>query len=144
MKEMARSIRRPFAIGILAATAVIAAAVARRYLVAADLIEADSGRRLVQVVVGLALAVHGNFMPKGYGTAAVSACATGRAQSALRIGGWAMALAGLVYAGLWSFAPLPWADGLSDVVVGAAVLVTAFALWTLASRRPRPNTRMPV
>ena len=59
------------------------------------------------------------------------AAAVARAQSALRVGGWSMTLAGLAYAGLWAFAPLGVANIASMVVVAAAMLITmGFGGWT--------------
>jgi hypothetical protein len=46
-------------------------------------------------------------------------------QSALRVGGWSLTLAGLAYAGLWAFAPLKFADATGLIVLAGATLVTA-------------------
>ena len=65
---------------------------------------------------GLMIAWYGNRMPK---TVVPSACA----RQARRVAAWAMVLSGLVYAGLWAFAPIPVAiwGGSGAVLAGVAV-----------------------
>jgi uncharacterized membrane protein len=78
-------------------------------------IDAHTVTRLVLGATGLMVAWFGNRMPK---TIAPSA----RARQAQRVGGWSMALSGLVYAGLWAFAPFDVAliGGCAAVVAGIA------------------------
>ena len=79
-------------------------------------IDGDAVRRLVTGIFGLWLAWCGNRMPK---TFVPNACA----RQARRVGGWSMVLSGLIYAGLWAFAPIPvavWA-GSGAIVVGMAM-----------------------
>lgn len=78
----------------------------------------------MQVFVGLMLAAYSNLMPKDVGRWRATAQAAARVQSALRVGGWSMTLAGLTYAGLWAFAPLGVADVASTIVVATATLIT--------------------
>ena len=63
-------------------------------------IDGDTVMRLVMGMNGLMIASNGNRLPKAV---VPSACA----QRARRVAGWAMALSGLVFAGLWAFAPIP-------------------------------------
>jgi len=79
-------------------------------------IDADTVTRLVLGATGLMVAWFGNRMPK---TIAPSASA----RQAQRVGGWSMALSGLVYAGLWAFAPTDVAliGGCAAIVIGIAV-----------------------
>jgi hypothetical protein len=79
-------------------------------------IDGETVTRLVLGATGLMVAWFGNRMPK---TIAPSA----RARQAQRVGGWSMALSGLVYAGLWAFAPTEVAliGGCGAIVVGIAV-----------------------
>jgi hypothetical protein len=81
-------------------------------------IDADTVTRLVLGATGLMVAWFGNRMPK---TIAPSA----RARQAQRAGGWSMALSGLVYAGLWAFAPLEVAliGGCGAIMTGIAVTI---------------------
>ena len=102
---------------------------ALRYAGATGWISEDLSRRAVQVMIGLGLAGYGNLMPKQSGKPRASAQAETAAQAALRVGGWSMALAGLVYAALWAFAPLAFADDASlFVILGATALTLGFAI----------------
>ena len=113
-----------------------AAAVA--YAQSLDLIGPDAAKRTIQVMSGLILAAYANLMPKDVGRWQASAVAVARAQSALRVGGWSMTLAGLAYAGLWAFAPLGVANIASMVVVASAMLITmGFGGWTLLACRSK-------
>lgn len=81
-------------------------------------IDADTVTRLVLGATGLMVAWFGNRMPK---TIAPSA----RARQAQRVGGWSMAISGLVYAGLWAFAPTDVAliGGCGAIIIGIAITV---------------------
>jgi hypothetical protein len=88
------------------------------------------------VIIGLWLAVQGNFMPKSV-RGARSPEAGRRVQVALRVGGYAFTLAGLAYASVWAFAPFQIADIVSIIVVASAMALTmGYAGWAvLACRR---------
>ena len=81
-------------------------------------IEGETVTRLVLGATGLMIAWFGNRMPKTFVPSA-------RARQAQRVGGWSMALSGLVYAGLWAFAPFDVAllGGCGAILVGIAVTV---------------------
>ena len=132
--------RRPIGIALATAATILATSALARYLQSVDVVDAETGRRMAQVVVGLALAVWGNYMPKRFGPGGANACASSRACSAVRVGGWSMTLAGLVHAGLWAFAPVAVADVVGMVVVLTALLVTlSYGTWALSRGRPRPG-----
>lgn len=109
---------------IALAVLLLGTSAALAYAQRLDLIEPDTARRLVQVMIGLMLAAYANLMPKDVGRWPASPVAVARAQSALRVGGWSLTLAGLAHAGLWAFAPMAFANTASTVVVAAATLVT--------------------
>lgn len=46
-----------------------------------------------------------------------------RARKSTRVGGWSMVLSGLIYAGLWAFAPIPVA-----IVAGCGAVMTGIAV----------------
>ena len=79
-------------------------------------IDADTVTRLVLGATGLMVAWFGNRMPKTIAPGP-------RARQAQRVGGWSMALSGLVYAGLWAFAPTEVAliGGRGAIMLGIAV-----------------------
>ncbi len=127
-----------FALGLAAVFLAVAAGL--RFAAAETMITDDLARRAVQVLIGLGLAAYANVMPKQLGGPRKSAEAETRAQAALRVAGWSMTLAGLAHAGLWAFAPLPFASTVSTVLVAGATLVTlAYAIWCFtACRRSAP------
>ncbi|HWI86576.1 MAG TPA: ammonium transporter [Sphingomonas sp.] len=79
-------------------------------------IDQDTVIRLVIGLNGIWIAWYGNRMPK---TFVPSACA----RQARRVAGWSMALSGLVYVGLFAFAPIRVAalGGAGAVLAGIAV-----------------------
>jgi hypothetical protein len=79
-------------------------------------IDGDTVTRMVIGINGIMIAWYGNRMPKAFVPSV-------RARQAARVGGWSMVLSGLVYAGLWAFAPIPVAiwGGCGAVVAGIAV-----------------------
>jgi len=109
---MKKSLIGDFAWGIGIVVLALGATYARNL----GYIDAEAVTRLVLGSTGLMVAWFGNRMPK---TIAPSA----RARQAQRVGGWSMALSGLVYAGLWAFAPTDVALilGCGAIVVGIAV-----------------------
>ena len=128
--------RTSFAVAL--AVLIMGTAAALRYAQGVDLIGPDAARRTMQVMIGLLLAAYSNLMPKDVGRWRGSTLDVARAQSALRVGGWSMTLAGLAYAGLWAFAPLGSANVASMAVVASAMLITiGYAGWTLLACRSR-------
>lgn len=124
------------ALGLL----ILATSAGLKYAEHLHLIEPHTVRQLVQVMIGLMLAGYANMMPKNLGSWPASPMAVARAQSALRVGGWSLTVAGLVYAGLWAFAPPDVATTVSVVVVATALVVTlGFAGWTLQACRTRKS-----
>jgi hypothetical protein len=132
-------ITRRISFSLAVAGFILAAAAGLKYAQFAQVIDADTARRAIQVIIGLVLAVYGNFMPKDIARAR-SVRAQARVQSALRVGGWAMALAGLIHAGLWAFAPIAVAHLAAMAVVATATLVTmAYAGWAFRSCKRTEN-----
>lgn len=80
-------------------------------------IEGDTVQRLVMGATGLMVAWYGNRMPKTFAPSAT-------AHRVTRVGGWSMALSGLVYAGLWAFAPFDVAVLLGCSAIVAGIMVT--------------------
>jgi hypothetical protein len=79
-------------------------------------IDGDTKLRVLSMN-GLWIAYYGNRLPKAV---VPSACA----QRARRVAGWAMVLSGLVFAGLWAFAPIPVAATVGTGAVFAGVAIT--------------------
>ena len=103
---------------LVVAGGLVAAALAATAARQAGWIDADAVTRIVMGGTGLMLAWVGNRMPKRFVPAA-------QARRVNRVGGWSMAISGLVYGGLWAFAPFDvalWA-GCAAVAAGMAVTV---------------------
>jgi hypothetical protein len=130
-------------IALALAVFILAAAAALRYAQGLEIIGPDAARRTMQVMIGLILAAYANLMPKDIGRWRASARAAARSQTARRIGGWSLTLAGLGYAGLWAFTPIVFADVAGMVIVAAATLGTAaYGGWAhFTCRRPEAAQR---
>ena len=92
-------------------------------------IDRDAVTRIVMGATGLMVAWFGNRMPKAF-----VASAAGR--KVTRVGGWSMALSGLVYAGLWAFAPFDVA-----VLFGCGAVASGIALTVAYSLALRSQTK---
>ncbi|MGV8928460.1 MAG: ammonium transporter [Brevundimonas sp.] len=95
---------------------LIALALAASYARRQGYVDGDMVNRIVMGATGLMIAWFGNRMPKAVAPSA-------DARKVTRVGGWSLALSGLVYAGLWAFAPFDVAlfFGCGAILVGIAV-----------------------
>ena len=103
---------------LAAAGLLIAAALAATAARQAGWIDGDTVTRIVMAGTGLMLAWVGNRMPKAWVPQAA-------ARRVNRVAGWSQAISGLVYGGLWAFAPFDvavWGGG-GAIVLGIAVTV---------------------
>jgi hypothetical protein len=92
-------------------------------------IDPDLGRRAVAILLGLMLAVTGNVLPKLVRPLAAHAGDPARCLAADRFAGWTFAIAGLIFAALWVFAPIQHVMRISALVgLGAFALVAASQL----------------
>jgi uncharacterized membrane protein len=133
IRELSRGIA--FAMLILAGAAIL------RYAQHAGMIGGDAARQLAQIAIGLGLAAYANVMPKRIGRRRASPRAEALSQTTLRVGGWSLTLAGLIYAMLWAFAPSA-ADTAGMLVIATAAVVTlGYALWAYASCRASRDSR---
>jgi len=107
-------------VGSLAfAAGMVALALGAQFARKLGYIDQDTVRRLVTCSIGLWMVWYGNGMPKTMVQVRAPACA----RQAQRVTAWSMVLSGLVYAGLWAFAPIPTAvfAGTGAVLAGLAV-----------------------
>ena len=100
-----------------------------------EVIDADMASRLIQIAIGLTLVVFANGAPKQIGRPRASFEAEGRAQGARRIAGWSLTIAGLIYAGVWVFAPVSLAAPVSIAVVATGLTVTVLCAWNACRSR---------
>lgn len=124
---------RPIRNGLLLAGALLATAALLKAAEHAHFVAPETAVRGGQCAIGLSLAFFANTMPKKF--------AVGRMQTALRVGGWCLTLAGLAYALLSVFAPQNIADTLSMAIVAAATAVTlGLTLWVCTGSRAASTT----
>ena len=90
-------------------------------------IDRDTVERVVLIPVGLWMAWYGNRIPKTFARGA-------NARQAQRVAAWSQVLSGLVFAGLWAFAPMPVAITVGSGAVLAGVAVTFGYCLTLPTR----------
>jgi hypothetical protein len=109
---------------------VVVLALVATYLRKQGHIDPETVNRLVMGATGLMVAAFGNRMPKKF-------VPNEWARRATRVGGWSMTVSGLIYAGLWAFAPPQVA-----VVVGSAAVILGIAVtsWYCMSLRARAKT----
>ena len=126
---------KPLVHALALATAFIIAAAAMRYAQARAIVDAESGRAMMQVLVGLGLAAYANRIPK-HGARSAEIQAAMWSQRALRVAGWTMTLAGLGYAAVWALAPVAVADTSGLLLVSSATLLTMiYFAWSLVRCR---------
>lgn len=101
---------------LVMAGGIIALALAASFARGKGWIDPDTVTRIVLCAIGLMLAWIGNRMPKTIMPGV-------RAAQVNRVGGWSLAISGLIYAGLWIFAPIDVAviGGCAAVIAGIAV-----------------------
>lgn len=95
---------------------IIALALAATFARKLGYIDGDTVTKVVIGINGLMIAWYGNRMPKAFAPSAL-------ARQVTRVGGWSMVLSGLVYAGLWAFAPITIA-----VIAGCAAVIAGIAV----------------
>lgn len=123
---------------IIAALAILGGTLLLRELVHAGMLDGSVGTRAVMLTNGIIVALFGNLTPKSLKAPRHSIEAERRVQSALRRTGWAITLAGLVYALVWLAAPEDVAQPVSLGVLGLAVL---YALYVALRCRMRGDDR---
>lgn len=108
--------------------AIIVLALAGSFARKAGYMDDETVKRLVTGTIGLMVAWQGNRMPKSF---VPNACA----RQARRVAGWSMTLSGLIYAGLFLFAPLhvAYLGGAGAILAGIAITL-GYCL-TLRDRR---------
>ena len=120
--------KKEFLAGLAFAAAMLLLALAAKFAHARGYIDGDTTLR-VMAMNGLMIAYFGNLVPK---KVAPNACA----RQAMRFSGWSLVLSGLIYAGLWAFAPIPLAVTLGTGAVVAGVLATlGYCVWLDARTR---------
>lgn len=116
--------------GLIFGAAMLGLALAAKAAHTYGYVDANAPIRVI-AMNGLLIAYFGNGIPKKVAPHAV-------AQKAMRVSGWSMVLSGLVYAGLWAFAPIPAAVVFGTGAAFAGVLFTlGYCVWV--SRQARTH-----
>ena len=102
---------------------IVVLALCASYARSQGFIDHDTTTRIVIGATGLMVAAFGNRMPKRFAPSE-------KARRVQRVGGWSRAISGLIYAGLWAFAPLNVAlwVGCGAIIAGMAVTL-GYCLW---------------
>ena len=123
---------RSLTLSLVMAVVMIGGALALKSAQTLHLLGAETAQRVVQVMIGLMVAIYGNYMPKTLG-AWRSASAETRTQFALRFGGRLFMIAGLAFAAVGAFAPLAVANIAQFAIMGPATIIvlglTAWLAW---------------
>jgi hypothetical protein len=109
--------------GLAWAGVVIVTAVTLKMAQGNHAISPDMATRVMQVVIGLGMAIYANFMTKEPAKIPPTERG-GRMQAARRVTAWAMLVAGLVYAAVSLLAPHPYDIYLAMGAVGTAMVVS--------------------
>ena len=94
--------------------------------------DSETVTRLVVGTNGLMIAWWGNRMPKAFVPNAT-------VRQLRRVAGWSLVLSGLVYAGMWAFAPVSVAVAVGSGAVVAGILVTFAYAFALKSRHGKDS-----
>jgi hypothetical protein len=125
-EQMRKELKQGIAWGGSVLVVALCAVLARKL----GYIDSDTVNRVVFGTNGLMIAWYGNQMPK----AVVPGC---QAFKARRVAAWSMVLSGLLYAGLWAFAPVPVATAVGTLAVFAGVAVTLSYCFSLRAKANR-------
>jgi len=114
-------------VGLAWGGGIVLVALGARFAREQGYIDQDTVLRIVFGMIGLMIAFHGNRIPKVVAPSA-------HAAQISRVSGWSLALSGIVYAGLWVFAPIPLAISAGSGAVAAGMMVTLGYLFWLRAR----------
>jgi hypothetical protein len=115
--------------GLVWGGSIVVVALAASFARKMGYMDDETVKRLVIGMTGLMIAGFGNRMPKTFVPSAWG-------RQARRVAAWSLVLSGLVYAGLWAFAPISVAVWLGSGTVLAGILVTfSFCFLTRAKAK---------
>jgi len=116
------------AAGILAVSALLK-------LMSPEYISEELSRRLLGVLLGAAVLLYANAVPKALTPLARMRCNPATEQSLRRFTGWSLTLGGLMYALAWLFAPITSASTISAILLGPALLLAILRYaWAVVGR----------
>lgn len=104
-------------VGLMWGGGIVALALAATAARRLGFVDHETVTRIVIGAIGLMIAWFGNRMPKAFAP-------TPLARRVARVGGWSMAISGLVYAAFWLVAPLSTAVTGGCIAIGLGMIVT--------------------
>lgn len=120
--------KKEIQIALIWGVIMLSLALAGKYARGHGYIDDDTLHRLI-AMNGLWIAYYGNRIPKTFAPHA-------SARKVQRVAGWSLVVSGLIYAGMWAFAPIPLAMTFGTGAVLAGLLLTfAFCLALGGKRR---------
>lgn len=120
--------KKEFFVALAWAGGMVLLALGARFALNQGYIDYDTMLRIL-AMDGLTIGYYGNRLLK-------AAAPNVAARQVARFAGWSFVLSGLVYAGLWAFAPVPLAMTIGNGVVAAGVIVTlGYCFWVVARER---------
>lgn len=119
--------KKELLVGLAWGGGIVLLALAAKFAFNQGHIDHDTMLRIVIGINGLMIAYYGNRAPKAVAPSAY-------ARQVARVAGWSLVLSGLVYAGLWAFAPIPLAITAGTGAVAAGILVTLGYCFRLRAR----------
>ena len=121
--------KRPFRSALAWGGGIVLLALGAKFAFNHGYIAKDTMLRLVVGINGLMIVYYGNLVPKAVAPNA-------NVRQVMRLSGWSQVLSGIVYAGLWAFAPIPLAMVLGSAAVATAAIVTlGYCFWLRSQRR---------
>lgn len=121
--------KRPFRTAFAWGGAILLLALGAKFAFNHGYIARDTMLRLVIGINGLMIVYYGNLVPKAVAPNA-------NVRQVMRLSGWSQVLSGLVYAGLWAFAPISLAVSLGTAAVATALIVTlGYCFWLKSQGR---------
>jgi len=123
-------------LAIVTAGSILAVSVGLKYLVATGTLDEIASNRVMGAMIGIVLAISGNYIPKTLKPMSERQCNSSRWISLRRFAGWAFVIAGSSYSAVWLFAPVELTSVLSRYIVATCVLLVAVPFaWLIISRK---------
>lgn len=121
--------KKPFRTALAWGGGILLLALGAKFAFNHGYIDRDTMLRLVVGINGLMIVYYGNLVPKAVAPNA-------NVRQVMRLSGWSQVLSGLVYAGVWAFAPIPLAVTIGTAAVAAGLVATlGYCFWLKSQGR---------
>jgi hypothetical protein len=124
-----RTLKRPFRTAFAWGGGILLLALGAKFAHGHGYIDKDMMLRIVIGVNGLMVVYYGNLIPKAVAPNA-------NVRQVMRLSGWSQVSSGLVYIGVWAFAPIPLAVTIGTAAIATAMIVTlGYCFWLRSQGR---------